>query len=345
MTVTHTLHSQDTSGDTRRQPTLEVHDLSVSLRSADTTLTLVEKFDLTTYPNERVAIVGESGSGKTVTAQALMRLNPYMRLAGSIRFEGVELLELSERQMRAYRGAKIATVFQDPLRSLNPVMTIGNQVAEPLRIRGVSKKEALRRSASLLDELGVPKAQERLGAYPHEFSGGMRQRVALAMALIADPTLLIADEPTTALDVRVQEKVLTLIDTVARERGLSVILITHDLGLVAGFADRVAVMYAGRKVEEQPVGALYSRPLHPYTAGLLKAVPRIDRDVTRLETVPGSPVSPAARPSGCAFHPRCPLRQPICMDTVPRLEISSIGEAQVACHLAELPEERNHANA
>ena len=256
----------------------------------------------------------------------------------------MELLDLSEKQMRAYRGAKIATVFQDPLRSLNPVMTIGNQVAEPLRIRGIGRKEAMRRSAAILDELGVPKAHERLQAYPHEFSGGMRQRVALAMALIADPTLLIADEPTTALDVRVQEKVLRLIDTVARERGLSVILISHDLGLVAGFADRVAVMYAGRKVEEQPVGALYSHPLHPYTAGLLKAVPRIDRDVARLETVPGSPVSPAARPPGCAFHPRCPLREGVCVDTVPVLQISTRAQAQVACHLADLPEESNHGD-
>lgn len=340
MTVSQEIRSVSPSESMKRQPTLEVSDLSVVLPSDDP-LTLVEQFDLTIYPGERVAIVGESGSGKTVTAQALLRLNPHMRLTGSIRFEGVELLDLSEKQMRAYRGARIATVFQDPLRSLNPVMTIGNQVSEPLRIRGVAKREAMRRSAQILDELGVPKAHERLQAYPHEFSGGMRQRVALAMALIADPTLLIADEPTTALDVRVQEKVLTLIDTVARDRGLSVILITHDLGLVAGFADRVAVMYAGRKVEEQPVKALYALPLHPYTAGLLKAVPRIDRDVERLETVPGSPVSPAARPSGCAFHPRCPMREGICVNSIPILQISTRAQVQVACHLAEIPKESN----
>ena len=329
------LSEQAARTDTRpagEAPTLDVRGLSVVLPRLSGDITLVQELDLTVGPGERVALVGESGSGKTVTAQAIMRLNPHVRIGGSVSFEGVDLLALSEKRMREYRGAKMAAVFQDPLRSLNPVMSIGNQVTEPLTLRGVSRKAALQKAAGLLDELGVARAKERLAAYPHEFSGGMRQRVALAMALIADPTLLIADEPTTALDVRVQEKVLSLIDSVARERGLAVILITHDLGLVAGFADKVAVMYAGRKIEEQPVAGLYARPQHPYTVGLLAAVPRIDREVDRLATIPGSPVTPTTRPAGCPFHPRCPRRIDRCETDRPELLPLSVGGA-VACHV------------
>ena len=249
-------------------------------------LTLVDAVSMTIGAGERVALVGESGSGKSMTAKAIMRLDRSVQLSGSVRVGGTETIGLPEREMRRLRGATVSMVFQDPMTALNPVLTVGAQVAEPLVIRGVGRREARRRAIEMLDHLGVPDAARRSRAYPNEFSGGMRQRVVLAAALIAEPKLLIADEPTTALDVRVQEQVLDLIEQQSRERDLAVLLITHDLAIVAGFAQRVAVMYRGRLVEDRPVDDVFARPDHPYTRGLLGSIPRIDADpAERLSTV------------------------------------------------------------
>jgi len=314
---------------------LEVRRLCVDVATRAGQLRLVDDFELSLEPGDRVALVGESGSGKTVTARALMRLDPHFALSGSVRLGGTELLALKEREMVRVRGSRIGMVFQDPMDALNPLQTIGEQVSEPLRIRGVPRKEALDRARMMLDELGVVRAGERMQAYPHEFSGGMRQRVVLAMALIAEPDVLIADEPTTALDVRVQKQVLDLLEEVAeRRRKLSVLLITHDLAVVAGFAQRVVVMYAGRKVEECSTMQLFEHPSHPYTAALLRALPRIDRPVDRLEPIAGFPPSPATRPAGCAFHPRCRLAIELCARERPILRPCS-ESGEVACHLAQ----------
>ena len=260
-------------------------------------LTLVHDVDLTIHRGERVALVGESGSGKSMTAKAVMRLDPTVRLGGSIRLGGTEIVGAPERRVRALRGSAVSMVFQDPMTALNPVLTIGAQVAEPLVIRGVGRREARRRALEMLDRLGVPDAARRMSAYPAEFSGGMRQRVVMAAALVAQPALLIADEPTTALDVRVQEQVLDLIEEQSRELGLAVLLITHDLAIVAGLAHRVAVMYRGTIVENRPVDELFADPSHPYTRGLLGSIPRIDADPSvRLRTVDQFMAEAAAAP-------------------------------------------------
>ena len=259
---------------------------SARIDEAQGDLTLVDGVDLTIHRGERLALVGESGSGKSMTAKAVMRLDPTVQLDGSIRINGTEVVGAPERRVRSLRGSAVSMVFQDPMTALNPVLTIGDQVAEPLVIRGVSRREARRRAVEMLDRLGVPDAARRMAAYPSEFSGGMRQRVVMAAALVAQPALLIADEPTTALDVRVQEQVLDLIEQQSRELGLAVLLITHDLAIVAGLAHRVAVMYRGRIVENRPVDQLFATPEHPYTRGLLGSIPRIDADPgARLKTV------------------------------------------------------------
>jgi oligopeptide/dipeptide ABC transporter ATP-binding protein len=312
-------------------PLLEVRNLGVSIGRDAAAVRLVEGVSFSIRHGERVALVGESGSGKSVTAQALMRLNPQMQLSGAVEIGGRNMLSLPEREMIAERGATFGMVFQDPMSSLDPLMTIGDQVAETLRLRGVPKAEARRRALRVLDELKVDRAAERLNAYPHEFSGGMRQRVVLAMALIGEPKLLIADEPTTALDVRVQERVLDLLYMVSEQRGLAVLLITHDMGLVAGFADRVMVMYSGRIIEANTVEALFAGPRHPYTQGLLAAVPKMDREAARLASIPGAPPTPFARPSGCHFNPRCGFAMDVCRDRYPAA--SEVGGGVVACHL------------
>ena len=274
------------------RPVLEIADLGVSVPEStrtdggDGALTLVEGVSLALARGERVALVGESGSGKSMTAKAVMRLDPTVDLSGSIRINGAEIVGAPERAVRRLRGSAVSMVFQDPMTALNPVLTIGDQVTEPLRLRGVSRREARRRAIDMLDRLGVPSAARRMDAYPYEFSGGMRQRVVMAAALIGEPDLLIADEPTTALDVRVQEQVLDLLEEQSRELGLAVLLITHDLAIVAGFAHRVAVMRHGRIVEDRPVDELFAGPRHPYTRGLLASIPSVDDDPTaRLRTV------------------------------------------------------------
>ncbi|MDR7191082.1 ABC-type dipeptide/oligopeptide/nickel transport system ATPase component [Microbacterium sp. BE35] len=273
-------------------PVLEITGLTVSVPDSTRTdggrgaLTLVDGVSLTLERGERVALVGESGSGKSMTAKAVMRLDPTVDLAGSIRVAGHEVIGAPERTVRRLRGSAVSMVFQDPMTALNPVLTIGDQVTEPLRLRGVPRREARARAIAMLDRLGVPSAASRMDAYPYEFSGGMRQRVVMAAALIGGPDVLIADEPTTALDVRVQEQVLDLLEEQSRELGLAVLLITHDLAIVAGFAHRVAVMRHGRIVEDRTVDDLYAAPQHPYTRGLLASIPSVDDDPTaRLRTV------------------------------------------------------------
>jgi peptide/nickel transport system ATP-binding protein len=311
-----------------------IERLVVDAGPLDAPIRLLDGFELSVAAGERVALVGESGSGKSVAARAVLRLDPALRLSGSVRLSGDELLTVSEKEMQAVRGRRIGMVFQDPIGSLNPLMTIGAQVMEPMLAMGIARRAARARACQLLDDLGVANSAARMKAYPHEFSGGMRQRVVLAMALSCEPDLLIADEPTTALDVRVQEQVLQLLDQVSRERGLAVLLITHDLGIVAGFAERVAVMYSGRKVHEDRVEEIFSQPVHPYTHGLIQAVPRIDAPTARLTAIPGSPPHPAARPSGCAFHPRCPRCASLCREDVPASRPTPSG-GTVTCHSPE----------
>ena len=318
--------AQRTLPDSGR-PLVSVRDLTVSTNH----LQLVRGVSFDIHPGERVAMVGESGSGKSVTARALMRLDPHFSLGGSVEMDGGNLLSLSEPEMRRRRGARIGMAFQDSLNALDPLKTVGAQVSETLRIRGVSASEARQRALLVLDELKVDRAAARLDAYPHEFSGGMRQRVVIAMALIGEPALLIADEPTTALDVRVQERVLDLLHEISEQRGLALILITHDMGVVAAMADRVLVMYSGRIVEEGGVDAIFDRPGHPYTRGLLKAVPPIDHDLEQLDAIPGTPPDVRRRPSGCAFHPRCPSAMPVCAISEPTL--APVYATRRACHL------------
>ncbi|GAA3661956.1 hypothetical protein GCM10022237_22280 [Nocardioides ginsengisoli] len=273
-------------------PLLTLDRLSVSVPERERIgggvgdLTLVEELSLQIRPGERVALVGESGSGKSMTARSILRLDPHLRLAGSIRWKDQELVGAPERRLRRVRGREISMIFQDPMTALNPVLTIGEQVAEPLTVRGMPKRKAHAKAVEMLDRLGVPKAKERMRAYPGQFSGGMRQRVVMAAALVAQPDLLIADEPTTALDVRVQEQVLDLLEEQSREMNLAVLFITHDLGIVAGLAHRVAVMLRGCLVEERTVDDLFTCPEHPYTRGLIGSVPRLDADPdVRLKTV------------------------------------------------------------
>jgi peptide/nickel transport system ATP-binding protein len=297
-------------------------------------LRLVDDVSLALGRGERLALVGESGSGKSVLARSVLGLDPQIEVTGDIRLGPDSLAGAGERRLRAVRGRRVAMVFQNPMGALNPLMSVGAQLTEPMRYRGVTGRAARAAAAALLSDLGIADAARRLRSYPHEFSGGMQQRVALAMALAAQPEILLADEPTTALDVRAQEQVIALLDQVTRERGLSVLLISHDLSLVAGFADRVAVMYAGRIVHDDPVDAVFADPAHPYTRGLLGAVPRVDRAPSRLPAIEGTMPPPGRRPSGCAFHPRCPRRLDRCDQAVP-LPVPSPGGGAVSCHLHE----------
>ena len=307
---------------------LDIRGLNVDLIRREGRVPLVENFSIRIDRGERVGLVGESGSGKSITAKSIMRLNGAgfgsraIDATGEINFKSRNLLSISEKAMRGVRGAEIGMVLQDPMTSLNPMMHVGDQVAEPLRMRGMGRKEARARAIRTLDRLGIPRAAARMDAYPFEFSGGMRQRICIAMAIIAEPALLIADEPTTALDVRVQAQVLELIDSLSQELGMAVLLITHDLGVAAGYVDRVAVMYAGMKVEEASVDEIFQRPCHPYTEALIAAVPRVDSEpVDRLTVIAGQPSTPFDRPGGCPFEPRCPIRQDRCATVRPPIEV------------------------
>jgi oligopeptide transport system ATP-binding protein len=284
-------------------------------------------------------VLGESGSGKSVTAQAIMGIldtPPGFVTGGEIRFHGKNMLAMSPEERRKIRGNGIAMVFQDALSALNPVFTVGFQIGEVFRKRmGLSRAESRKRATELLDMVKIPNAQQRVKGFPHEFSGGMRQRVMIAMSLALDPEVLIADEPTTALDVTVQAQIMDLLAELRRERNMGLILITHDLGVVADVADRIAVMYAGRIVEEADVFELYRKPCHPYTLGLLESIPRLDLKGQELTTIKGLPPNLMRIPPGCAFNPRCPMAEAICKETVPPLLPINGGSRASACHFAE----------
>ena len=302
---------------------LEVRDLSVTFATEEGVFQAVDDVDLDVGPGEVLAVVGESGSGKSVTALTLMGLSrgPNASISGSASFEGVDLVSAGERELRRIRGERIAMVFQDPMGSLDPVHRIGDQIVEQIRAhRETPRGEARRHAIELLDAVGIDEAASRADAYPHQFSGGMRQRAMIAMALSLEPSLLIADEPTTALDVTVQAQIVDLLRDLNRSRGLAMLLITHDIGLVAEIADRVAVMYAGRVVEQGTLDEVFYDPQHPYTWGLLGSLTRIDRPrPERLPQIPGAPPSLVDPPQGCHFRPRCPHEFERC-PRVPGLE-------------------------
>jgi oligopeptide/dipeptide ABC transporter ATP-binding protein len=295
----------------------------------------IEGVDFAVGPGECLGIVGESGSGKSVSALSILKLHNRANTryaSGAVRYDGRDLLTLPNRQLRRVRGGEIAMIFQDPMSSLNPVLTIADQIMEPLRQhQGLSARAARRQAIELLEMVRISDASRRIDDYPHRLSGGMRQRVMIAIAVACRPKLLIADEPTTALDVTIQSQILELLRDLQREIGMSVILITHDLGVVAEFAQRVVVMYAGRVVESAPVGALFARPMHPYTEGLIRAVPNLDEDVYRLATIPGNIPDPSASIAGCRFNPRCREAVRSCMEETPALVSAGAG------HVARCP--------
>ncbi len=318
-------------------PLLDISGLCVSFRTDRGLVRAVQDVSLQVRAGETLAIVGESGSGKSVTALSILRLlGEAGRVdAGRIVFDGEDLLALEDRAIRAIRGDRVAMIFQEPMSSLNPVLTIGMQVAEPIRLhRNAPWKDAYARAGELLERVRIPDAAGRLGDYPHQLSGGMRQRVMIAMALACRPRLIIADEPTTALDVTVQAQILELLKELTRQANSALILITHDLGVVARYADRVAVMYAGSIVETAPARALYASPAHPYTRGLMASIPSIDGAIgARLPTIDGQPPDLARLPPGCAFALRCPHVFETCRATPPALmEAGTAGHLR-ACHL------------
>ncbi|MFE0106962.1 ABC transporter ATP-binding protein [Streptomyces sp. NPDC059009] len=302
---------------------LEVRDLHVEFRTRDGVAKAVNGVNYSVDAGETLAVLGESGSGKSVTAQAIMGIldiPPGKITQGEILFQGEDLLKLKEDQRRKIRGAGMAMIFQDALSSLNPVLSVGEQLGEMFVVhRGMSRKDAKAKAIELMDRVRIPAAKERVGQYPHQFSGGMRQRIMIAMAMALEPSLIIADEPTTALDVTVQAQVMDLLAELQRELNMGLILITHDLGVVADVADDIAVMYAGRIVEQAPVHEIYKRPAHPYTRGLLDSIPRLDQKGQELYAIKGLPPNLMNIPPGCAFNPRCPRAQDICRTDVPPL--------------------------
>jgi oligopeptide transport system ATP-binding protein len=302
---------------------LRVNDLHVEFRMTDGVVSAVNGLTYRLDAGETVAILGESGSGKSVSAQAVMGIldsPPGFITGGTVEYRGVDVLKLSPEQQRKLRANDIAMVFQDALSALNPVFTVGWQIGELFRKhRGMSRKQARKQSIELLDRVRIPGAKERVDGYPHEFSGGMRQRVMIAMGIALDPAVLIADEPTTALDVTVQAQIMDLLADLQSETAMGLLLITHDLGVVAEVADRVVVMYAGREVEAAPIAPLYASPRHPYTSGLMQSIPRHDVKMGRLEPIAGSPPDLMNIPRGCPFHPRCPYVIDRCKTEVPEL--------------------------
>jgi oligopeptide/dipeptide ABC transporter ATP-binding protein len=317
-------------------PVLQLEDLTVRFHLKRGQLTAIDGVTLTVHRGETFGLVGESGSGKTATARSVMRLIPIPPgevVRGRILFEGTNILEYSPQQMRELRGKKIAMVFQEPMSALNPVFTVGKQIADALRTNlGISKKEAKTRVIELLQLVGIPSPASRYDNYVHEFSGGMRQRVMLAMALSCNPTFLIADEPTTALDVTIQATILELIRSMIERFHMSLIFITHNLGVVAHTCDTIGVMYASHLVELGTKNELFAHPLHPYTIGLLNSIPRLDTKTKYLTPITGSVCNMLQPPRGCKFHPRCAHAMDICTQEVPRLQ-EVAPDHFVACHL------------
>ena len=324
------------------EPLLEVKDLKVHFHTDDGVVKAVDGVSYTIAPGETLGIVGESGSGKSVSSLTVMGLtnSPQAEISGEVIFQGQDLLKLPPDEMRTIRGDKISMIFQDPMTSLHPFYKVGDQIAEAiLQHQNVSKKEAFQGAVDMLAKVNIPRPDERAKQFPHEFSGGMRQRAMIAMALALNPDLLIADEPTTALDVTVQAQILDLIDRLKDEFNAAVIIITHDLGVVAEHCDNIQVMYAGKAVEFGNTDDIYYNPHHPYTWGLLSSIPRLDDELDRLVPIQGLPPSLINVPPGCAFHPRCPYRFEPCDKEVPAL-IPSDGHHAAACHLSLADKER-----
>jgi peptide/nickel transport system ATP-binding protein len=313
---------------------LAVDDLSVSFPTDDGLVQAVRGVSYTLAEREVLGVVGESGSGKSVSSMALMGLlPPTARITGSARFRGSELLGRKPKDLRAIRGRRIAMIFQDPMTSMNPVYTVGFQLAEAMRAHhDVSMKVAKQRAVEMLDLVGIPQAKTRVNSYPHEFSGGMRQRAMIAMAIINSPDVIVADEPTTALDVTVQAQILETLVSVKDEVNAAIILITHDLGVVAGLVDKVMVMYAGKVVESGGVDEVFYTPRMPYTAGLLGSVPTVEHHGGALTPIPGAPPSLVNLPDGCPFSPRCPIARANCVTDEPALELTDSFDHLAACH-------------
>ncbi len=318
---------------------LEVQDLTVEFHTDDGIVHAVSNMSWDINEGETLAILGESGSGKSVSVQAVMGLlptPPAVIAGGSIRYRGTELVGASSDTLRSIRGSEVAMIFQDPLSALNPVYRVGWQIAETFRIgKRMSRKEANGRAIELMGRVGIPNPEQRARQYPHQFSGGMRQRAMIAMALALEPKVLIADEPTTALDVTVQAQIMDLLSKIQSENRMGLILITHDLGVVASVADRVVVMYAGRAVESGPADDFYAKPAHPYSQGLLSSVPKISGPTGKLNSIEGTPPSVIELPSGCAFHPRCPHSVDRCHSQAPELTAITDRTGHSACFLTE----------
>ncbi|MET3893588.1 peptide/nickel transport system ATP-binding protein [Bosea sp. OAE506] len=321
-------------------PILSVRDLTVEFVTRRGTLRALDRISFDVARGEVLGVVGESGAGKSVTGSAIIGLiDPPGRIAGGeVRLSGERIDNLPDEAMRKVRGKRIGMIFQDPLTSLNPLYRISEQLIETIRVHtDLDAAQARARAIALLDEVGIPAPEKRIDSYPHEFSGGMRQRVVIALALCAEPEFIIADEPTTALDVSVQAQIIALIKALCRERGTSVMLVTHDMGVIAETADRVAVMYAGRIAEIGPVRDVVKEPLHPYAKGLMGAIPSLEGETTRLVQIPGSMPRLSAIPPGCAFNPRCAQAFDRCRTERP--ELIAVGSRKVACHLYDTPTE------
>ena len=336
MTTPQTPEPSSTGGTAA--PLLEVVDLHVEFHTKSGVAQAINGLNFTLNAGETLAILGESGSGKSVTAQAIMGIldmPPGHIAGGEIRYRGQDLLSMKPEQRRRLRGVNISMIFQDALSALNPVLPVGWQIAEMFRIhQGMKRKLARQQSIELMKRVGIPAAEQRVGDFPHQFSGGMRQRIMIAMAIALDPDVLIADEPTTALDVTVQAQVMRLLKRLQTENNMGLILITHDLGVVADVADKIAVMYAGQVMEASDVYEIYARPGNPYTKGLLASVPRIDGEDERLEAIPGLPPVLTDMPRGCPFNPRCPYATDLCRTETP--ELLPVVEAHTsACHYRE----------
>ena len=327
------------TGQGDQGPLLDIRDLRVQVGSGDRALQAVSGVNLSVAPGEMVAVVGETGSGKSMTALSVLRLlrDPVRISGGQILFEGEDLVAMPERRLRKVRGARIGMVFQDPMTALNPFHRIGDQIVEMICTATGERRRAVRpRVPELLAEVGITRPELRVRQYPHELSGGMRQRAMIAMALANRPRLLIADEPTTGLDATVEAQVLALLRELNRQYGMAVMIITHNLGVVAGLSDRTVVMYGGRVVESGPTAALFADPRHPYTRALLDAVPSRGRAKQRLATIPGLPPDLREMPTGCAFHPRCPMATDRCVTELPALSHPAPGR-ESRCHFADRP--------
>jgi oligopeptide/dipeptide ABC transporter ATP-binding protein len=328
---------------TQPTPLLSIRDLRTYFYTPAGVARAVDGVSLDVFPGETVGVVGESGCGKSVTALSVLRLiQPPGRVepGSRIELEGRDIMRMDDAELRSVRGNRIAMIFQEPMTALNPVFTVGDQIAEVVRVHGrASRKEAWARAVEMLELMGIPAPAERAAQYPHQLSGGMRQRVMIAMALVMHPALVIADEPTTALDVTIQAQILELLADLQRKLGTSIVMITHDLGVIAEVAQRVFVMYGGEVVEEAPVRELFAAPHHPYTEGLLQAMPRLGQERERLAVIPGTVPPPTAWPTGCRFRDRCPYAWDRCAAEHPPLYQIDAGHVS-RCHLAEEPERR-----